>query len=162
MNRLRISSLSVSYAVYCIICVLLVEKNNKTIYYRGVNMEVSLPTGSLCSERNAIGSALSEDPSLRRGDIKAVAVLTLSLKRPTTSSTNNNPPISPMSVISNARTTKSNHRRPGFDIVSPETPLSVDRKNSPPISLARTLSIPTQHIRALYPPKVCLHCHCKE
>lgn len=36
-----------------------------------------MPTGSLCAERNVIGSALSADLSLLRGDIKAVAVLSV-------------------------------------------------------------------------------------
>lgn len=38
---------------------------------------MSLPTGSLCAERNAIGSALADDPSLRREHFKMVAVLFL-------------------------------------------------------------------------------------
>ena len=44
---------------------------------RGVNVEVSLPTGTLCAERNAIGSALVQNPGLRRADILAVAVVGL-------------------------------------------------------------------------------------
>ena len=36
-----------------------------------------MPTGSLCAERNVIGSALSADLTLLRGDIKAVAVLSM-------------------------------------------------------------------------------------
>jgi len=44
---------------------------------RGVNMEVSLPTGTLCAERNAIGTALALHPALRRADLQAVAVLGL-------------------------------------------------------------------------------------
>ena len=43
--------------------------------YRGTNMEVSMPTGSLCAERNVIGSALAENPGLRREDLKCVGVL---------------------------------------------------------------------------------------
>ena len=43
-------------------------------FYRGSNMEVSMPTGSLCAERNAIGSALSDDLSLCRKDLKMIAV----------------------------------------------------------------------------------------
>lgn len=46
--------------------------------FRGVNIEVSLPTGTLCAERNAIGSAFAQHPNLERGDIEAVAVLGLS------------------------------------------------------------------------------------
>lgn len=38
-------------------------------------MEVAMPTGSLCSERNAIGSALADNMSLKRSDILGVAVL---------------------------------------------------------------------------------------
>jgi hypothetical protein len=44
---------------------------------RGINLEVSLPTGTLCAERNAIGTALCRFPQLERSDIKAVAVLSL-------------------------------------------------------------------------------------
>ncbi|CAN0050164.1 unnamed protein product, partial [Ectocarpus sp. 13 AM-2016] len=36
-----------------------------------------MPTGSLCAERNVIGSALTSDLSLLRRDIKAVAVLSV-------------------------------------------------------------------------------------
>lgn len=43
--------------------------------YRGTNMEVSMPTGSLCAERNAIGSALAANPNLKRQDLKLIAVL---------------------------------------------------------------------------------------
>ena len=53
------------------------------IAYRGVNLEVSLPTGSLCAERNAIGSALVDNPLLQREKILCVAVLSLTAKGPT-------------------------------------------------------------------------------
>jgi cytidine deaminase len=43
--------------------------------YRGTNMEVSMPTGSLCAERSAIGSALASKPNLKRQDLKLIAVL---------------------------------------------------------------------------------------
>ena len=43
-------------------------------------MEVSLPTGTLCAERNAIGDALASDFGLVRRDIKRVAVLAVSLQ----------------------------------------------------------------------------------
>jgi cytidine deaminase len=45
------------------------------ILYRGTNMEVSMPTGSLCAERNVIGTALSANPRLKREDLKMIAVL---------------------------------------------------------------------------------------
>jgi cytidine deaminase len=38
-------------------------------------MEVSMPTGSLCAERNVIGTALSANPKLKREDLKMIAVL---------------------------------------------------------------------------------------
>ena len=38
-----------------------------------------MPTGSLCAERNAIGTCLATDPSIRRGDMVAMAVLSMSL-----------------------------------------------------------------------------------
>ena len=51
-----------------------------------------MPTGSLCAERNVIGTALSADITLRRHDIKIVAVYAASMpsKAPLhrTSSTN--------------------------------------------------------------------------
>lgn len=37
-------------------------------------MEVSMPTGSLCAERNVIGSALADDITLTRKDLKVIAV----------------------------------------------------------------------------------------
>lgn len=58
-----------------VLAVLLVESNGLSKIYRGTNMEVSMPTGSLCAERNVIGTALATDPSLRREDLKMVAVL---------------------------------------------------------------------------------------
>ena len=38
-----------------------------------------MPTGSLCAERNAIGTALAHDPGLRREHLKMVAVVALHL-----------------------------------------------------------------------------------
>ena len=49
----------------------------KLVPIRGINAEVSLPTGTLCAERNAIGTALCRFPRLERRDIMAVAVLSL-------------------------------------------------------------------------------------
>ncbi len=46
-----------------------------TRYHCGCNLEVSLPTGSLCAERNAIGSALAANPAVDRSDFVAIAVL---------------------------------------------------------------------------------------
>lgn len=50
-----------------------------TRFWRGMNVEVSMPTGTLCAERNAIGNALAADQSLERSDMRAVAVLSVSL-----------------------------------------------------------------------------------
>lgn len=43
-------------------------------YFHGMNLEVSLPTGSLCSERAAIGAALAARPGLKRSDFLCIAV----------------------------------------------------------------------------------------
>ena len=58
-----------------VLAVLLVQKpGQRPKLYRGTNMEVSMPTGSLCAERNVIGSALADDLTLRRQDLKVIAV----------------------------------------------------------------------------------------
>lgn len=72
-----------------VLAVLLVEKDGVRKFYRGTNMEVSMPTGSLCAERNAIGSALAEDLSLCRQDLRMIAVYSptsLSSTAPTSTS----------------------------------------------------------------------------
>lgn len=67
-----------------VLCVVVIEdrlgvegERGALIPIRGVNLEVSLPTGTLCAERNAISTALCRFPRLERRDIKAVAVLSL-------------------------------------------------------------------------------------
>ena len=63
-----------------VLAVLLVQKpDGEYILYRGTNMEVSMPTGSLCAERNVIGTALASDPGLKREDLLMVAVLAVPL-----------------------------------------------------------------------------------
>jgi cytidine deaminase len=67
-----------------VLAVLLTRKSDagaEPVVYRGMNLEVSMPTGTLCAERNAIGNALASDQSLRREDIHAVAVLSVSIDR---------------------------------------------------------------------------------
>jgi cytidine deaminase len=67
-----------------VLAVLLTRKSGvdaAPVIYRGMNLEVSMPTGTLCAERNAIGNALANDQSLRREDIRAIAVLSVSLAR---------------------------------------------------------------------------------
>ena len=55
------------------------DPSSEYFTYRGLNMEVSMPTGSLCSERAAIASALANDPSLLRSECVAIAVLSSTL-----------------------------------------------------------------------------------
>ena len=56
--------------------------NYKAVIYRGTNMEVSMPTGSLCAERNVIGTALANNPALKRQDLKVIAVLAVPFEEP--------------------------------------------------------------------------------
>ena len=70
-----------------VVAVLLVRKNNKDKFYHGTNMEVSMPTGSLCAERNAIGSALADDLGLMRQHLKIISVLSLNLPTASTTTT---------------------------------------------------------------------------
>ena len=58
-----------------VLAVLLTQKpGQKPKLHRGSNMEVSMPTGSLCAERNVIGSALADDMTLLRSDLKVLCV----------------------------------------------------------------------------------------
>ncbi|CCI49184.1 unnamed protein product [Albugo candida] len=73
-----------------VLAVLLVEKHEqdgsvRLLVHRGMNCEVSMPTGSLCAERNAIGSALAQDPTLCRRSLKMIAVLGVNLLESKTS-----------------------------------------------------------------------------
>jgi cytidine deaminase len=64
-----------------VLAVLVTRKPDGTpTYWRGMNVEVSMPTGTLCAERNAIGNALAADQSVSRSDMMAVAVLSVSLQ----------------------------------------------------------------------------------
>ena len=65
-----------------VLAVLLVRRNDGSIkMFRGTNMEVSMPTGSLCAERNVIGSALADDLTLKRENFIAIAVLSVSTEK---------------------------------------------------------------------------------
>jgi cytidine deaminase len=65
-----------------VLSVLMIQRDDGPVrYFRGVNLEVSMPTGSLCAERNAIGSALAQDPSIVRNDFKMIAILALKLDK---------------------------------------------------------------------------------
>ena len=64
--------------------VLLTQKSGdgeRPVFWRGMNVEVSMPTGTLCAERNAIGNALAGDQTLCRRHLQGVAVLSLTLDR---------------------------------------------------------------------------------
>lgn len=64
-----------------VLAVLLVDLPQEgLVVYRGMNMEVSMPTGSLCAERNVIGTALASNPGILREHLKMVAVLALPLQ----------------------------------------------------------------------------------
>jgi len=58
-----------------VLAVLHLELDGKSVYVRGINSEVSLPTGSICAERTAIVKARADYPNLKRKDMKGIAVL---------------------------------------------------------------------------------------
>ena len=58
-----------------VLAALLVSVNGKSDVIRGRNMEVSLPTGSLCAERAAISAALGKYSKIKRDQMKAIAVV---------------------------------------------------------------------------------------
>jgi cytidine deaminase len=95
-----------------VLAVLLVQTdpNEPPKLYRGTNMEVSMPTGSLCAERNVIGTALAENPSLKREHLKMIAVLAVRQPEPQPQTNTNilHKSGSTVSVIDNA----SDHQRP--------------------------------------------------
>ncbi|KAE8880951.1 hypothetical protein PF010_g9813 [Phytophthora fragariae] len=84
-----------------VLAVLLIEKPAAVVgerptieVQRGMNCEVSMPTGSLCAERNAISSALASDPTLSRRALKMIAVLGLNLTAEGPSSNVTSPTVS--------------------------------------------------------------------
>lgn len=105
-----------------VLAVIAVDKPNNggKKYFRGMNVEVSMPTGSLCAERNAIGTALAADFSLTRRDLKMVAVLSLGLTPGANASSNyTHPPASPTAngkdkklVWQNSQSSKKDHINP--------------------------------------------------
>lgn len=73
-------ALSFSIIKCCLFCLpagLLIS--SRLLKILATHFQVSMPTGSLCAERNAIGSALAADLSLLRQELKMVAVLGLAL-----------------------------------------------------------------------------------
>ncbi|GBG34918.1 Hypothetical Protein FCC1311_111412 [Hondaea fermentalgiana] len=67
-----------------VLSVLMVHMDNEEEprFYRGMNLEVSMPTGSLCSERNVIGTALASNQTLGRREFRYIAVLSMTLDPP--------------------------------------------------------------------------------
>ena len=65
-----------------VLAIIVLKRDQQLEAIRGVNVEVSLPTGTLCAERNAIGTALATHPDLLREEIQCVAVLSLRPGRP--------------------------------------------------------------------------------
>ena len=62
-----------------VIAVLLCQKDNKCYYSKGINLEVSMPTGSLCAERNAISTMLADNPSISRRNFTMIGVLSINI-----------------------------------------------------------------------------------
>lgn len=57
-----------------VLAVLAYNHEGVTEYVRGINMEVSLPAGSMCAERNAISTCFSNYPDLKKKDLICLAV----------------------------------------------------------------------------------------
>jgi len=96
-----------------VLAVLMVQRDSDPVYFEGINMEVSMPTGSLCAERNCIGTALASDFRLRRHDLKMIAVLSLEKVTKLTASTASGAtsPVAPKDVTTAAGASDSNSSR---------------------------------------------------
>jgi len=62
-----------------VLAVLHLDYNGASQYVRGVNSEVSLPTGSICAERAAITHARTAFPGVRREHMKGISVIEVPL-----------------------------------------------------------------------------------
>lgn len=62
-----------------VLSLLHVEHQGKAEFVRGINSEVSLPTGTLCAERAAIVRARTDFPHISRKQMKGIAVLEVPL-----------------------------------------------------------------------------------
>lgn len=58
-----------------VLALLHVKVDGESHYVRGINSEVSLPTGTICAERAAIVKARTDLPGIRREHMKGIAVL---------------------------------------------------------------------------------------
>jgi len=56
------------------------EKTSEYIWVAGINVEVSIAAGSLCAERNAISSAVTQYPQLQKQDFVEIAVAEFNTK----------------------------------------------------------------------------------
>jgi hypothetical protein len=115
-----------------------------------------MPTGSLCAERNVIGTALASDLTLRREDIRYVAVLSLSLEPTATSlmcsecdpsdvanlGESFDAPMSPLSLKSEAATPQvSSYSETSSSLHElPDRPADMKRAMSQPVVSAPHLS----------------------
>ncbi|OQR99332.1 hypothetical protein THRCLA_06551 [Thraustotheca clavata] len=126
-----------------VLAILLIQKklpngDITTVVHRGMNCEVSMPTGSLCAERNAIGSALASDPTLHRNALKMIGVLSVNLAPPSPPQTELMPPQITPSVHSNGSDSSSpkskKPKRPrtfSCDGTTPAVALALDSISNP-------------------------------
>ncbi len=64
-----------SYSNFKVSSIIIDKQNNK---YNGVNLEFAIPTNSICAERNAITSAITD--GMKMGDLREVHILAKGLK----------------------------------------------------------------------------------
>ena len=57
-----------------VIAMVCININGEIKYVPGINIEVSIATGSICAERNSISSAFSLYPNLKKKDVLAIAI----------------------------------------------------------------------------------------
>ncbi|CEL99527.1 unnamed protein product [Vitrella brassicaformis CCMP3155] len=58
-----------------VLAVVMVVEKGRLRFYRGMNSEISLPSGSNCAERSAISTCISNMLTVRRSDFRAIAVV---------------------------------------------------------------------------------------
>lgn len=62
-----------------VLSVLHIEHEGQARFVKGINSEVSLPTGSVCAERSAISNARASFQNICRKQMKGIAVLEVPL-----------------------------------------------------------------------------------
>ncbi|GMI38799.1 hypothetical protein TeGR_g8421, partial [Tetraparma gracilis] len=103
--------------------------DGKPRLFRGTNLEVSMPTGSLCAERNVIGTALASNVGMRRGDLMCVAVLAVNLDGAQGEGGGNPPPLSLNSPEDSPVLSLADHRDPGAPGPPPAVSLETGAEN---------------------------------